>query len=66
MTFMTCDQLSCLSLGSAADTGRAAEARTLPEVPRRVWAGSAGLPLQSRAGQEAAGGRGQRRGGREW
>ena len=55
-----------LSPGSAADTGGAAEARSLQEIPCRVWAGSAGLPLQSRAGQEAAGGRGQRRGGREW
>ena len=52
--------------GSAADTGRAAQARALPQVPGRVWAGSAGLPLPRGADQEAAGGRGERRGGREW
>ena len=52
--------------GSAADAGRAAQARALPQVPGRVWAGSAGLPLPRGADQEAAGGRGERRGGREW
>ena len=61
-----CLKLDIISPGSAAHTGGAAKARSLPEVPRRVWAGSAGLPLQSRAGQEAARGRGQWRGGREW
>ena len=55
-----------LFLGSAADTGGAAEARSFPQVPRRVWAGSAGLPLPRGADQETARGRGERRGGWEW
>ena len=49
--------------GSAADTSGAAEARSFPQVPRRVWAGSAGLPLPRGANQETERGRGERRGG---